>query len=116
MPKRTITLGLVLTLVALVVGGCGYQEGVTESDQKSYLYFSGNTEGALVIVDQGAPFPIKKRYYTDSATGEKREKSGKTIYQVAPGKHRIVVKKGSVVVVDRILILGTGLTKEIQIP
>jgi hypothetical protein len=52
----------------------------------------------------------------DSETGERVSKQGRTLYQVKPGKHDIVVKKDGQVVVHRNLMIGAGATKEVRVP
>ena len=94
---------LVLVL-ALLVTGCGYKEGVVQKDSVAHLWFTGSAEQAYVSVDDKEPFAL------NSSGGNL------TYYQVAPGKHRIVVRKGTDVVVDRVVIVGDGAIKEIQIP
>ena len=96
--------------------GCGYHEGVVQEDRKSYLWFTGETESAVVILDDIETFELKSSHYIDKETGERKKSTKLTHYQIAPGKHRLIVKKNDRVVVDRVLIIGNGITREIQIP
>jgi hypothetical protein len=99
---------VLVLIVGCFIAGCGYTEGVIQKDPIAYLAFTGNTEQALVFLDNKEPFVLNN-------IGANQE--GKpTQYQISPGKHRIVVRRGSEVVVDRILIVGDGNIKEIQIP
>ena len=100
----------------LLLVGCGYHEGVIQEDRKSYLWFTGETESAVVILDDSERFELEPSHYIDSETGERKTSRKLIHYQIAPGKHRIVVKKNDHVVVDRVVIIGDGITKEIQIP
>ncbi len=97
------TQKLLLTVLALLnFAGCGYREGTLVKDPVSYLWFTGNITQANVIIDDKKPFELTKE--------------GLVYYQITPGTHRIIVKKGEEVVVDRVLIIGNETTKEIQIP
>lgn len=98
---------LVFIVVCFVIG-CGYKEGVIQKDPVAYLWFTGSAEQASVFLDDKEPFVLNK-------SGGSQE-GNLTYYQVPPGKHRIVVKKGSEVVVDRIVIVGDGAIKEILVP
>jgi hypothetical protein len=99
---RKIQKTLLVILVCLHLAGCGYREGTLVKDPVSYLWFTGNISQANVIIDDKKPFEL--------------EKEGLVYYQIPPGKHRIIVKKGGGVVVDRILIIGNEITQEIKIP
>jgi len=99
---------LLVLILAFFVTGCGYKEGVIQKDPVAYLWFTGSAEQASVFLDDKEPFVLNK--------GGRSQEGNLTYYQVPPGKHRIVVKKGSEVVVDRIVIVGDGAIKEILIP
>jgi len=102
-------------LIILILAGCGYREGVIQPAPKSYLWFTGNTNNALVYIDDITPFNLSP-YERDANTGESKPRSDLIHYQLAPGKHTIIVKKGDRIVVNRVLILGEGITTEIEIP
>lgn len=81
--------------------GCGYKEGVTTGGQKSYLYFTGNSENITVSVDDGARFSVE---------------SGKdNQYKIKPGKHLIKVYQANKVIVKREIYVGDGIAKEIEL-
>lgn len=108
---------LTVTIVAMfVVAGCGYQEGIRQPDRQSYIWFSGETKEAMAIIDDNEPFKVEQTSSVDSETGERVSKQGRTLYQVKPGKHEIVVKKDGQVVVHRDLMIGAGATKEVRVP
>lgn len=108
---------LTLAVVAmLVLAGCGYQEGIRQPDRQSFIWFSGETTEALAIIDDNEPFRVDQAYYVDSDTGERVSKNGRTLYQIKPGRHVIIVKKNGQVVVHRDLIIGAGATKEVRVP
>jgi hypothetical protein len=81
---------------------CGYNEGVRSTEQSSFVYFTGNAQGVSATVGDGEPFVVNK-------LGERN------VYKVASGKQRVVVRKAGVIVVDRIVLLGDGQSKEFNI-
>jgi hypothetical protein len=107
---------LFVLAVCLSLAGCGYREGVVQPSPKSYLLFSGNTADAVAYIGDLKPFRIKGPYERDPAADENRPRSETTLYQLQPGKYNIVVKKGDNVVVNRVIILGEGMTTEIEVP
>ena len=113
--KKWIVL-IFLGLAVFLMAGCGYQEGIREPDRQSYVWFSGKLDGAVAIIDDNEPFELVPLTYVNEETGEIEHKQGRTLYQVRPGKHTIMVKKNEEVVVHRNLMIGTGATKEIWVP
>jgi len=96
--KYAFFLGLLLILSA-----CGgYREGVIQSDSKSYLHFTGNIQDTVVSIDHIEPFSLGSE-------------SDNVHYQISPGKHSIIIKRGAKLIVNREIFLGKGLTKEINI-
>ena len=93
---------LLLGFVIFALTGCGYTEGVVQSDQKSFIAFTGKVVDAVAYVDQGAPFSLESERLVQ--------------YQIRPGKHKVVVKRNGQVVVDREVLIGNGMVKEIQVP
>jgi hypothetical protein len=108
-------LGLALVLF-LSFSGCGYKEGIEQSDLQSYVWFTGDTKDAIATIDNNEPFRIEPAYSVDESTGSKTPKQGRTLYQVSPGKHKVIVKKNDEVVVNRVILISAGITKEIKIP
>ena len=80
------------------------------------MIFSGNTAGAEVYIDDLVPFTLGESVYGDERTGEMVERKDLDHYQITPGKHLVIVKRDDKVVVKREILLGNGMTKEIQIP
>jgi hypothetical protein len=96
---------IIFALAVLLCGGCGLKEGIVEKEPKSYLWFTGNLKNTTIYIDNLSPIILNK------------ENSSETVhYELSPGKHSIVVKKSGEVIVDRSVLLGNGITKEIQIP
>lgn len=113
--RKWIILAMAVTIVPLAAG-CGYKEGIIEPDRQSYIWFSGKTNGAVAIVDDNEPFNLDQSDNTNNKTGVKATGKRRMLYQIKPGKHEIVVKKGGEVVVHRTLMIGTGATKEVNVP
>ncbi len=90
-------------LLASALSACGYNEGIRSTEQSSFVYFTGNAHGSSATVGDGKPFIVDK-------LGERN------LYKVASGKQRVVVSRAGVVVVDRIVLLGDGQSKEFNVP
>jgi hypothetical protein len=114
--RKWVVLTVAVVTVFVVAGCGGYQEGIRQPDRQSYLWFSGETKETVAIIDDNEPFKVEQTSYVDSETGERVSKQGRTLYQVKPGKHEIIVKKGGQVVVHRYLMIGAGTTKEVWVP
>ena len=96
----------IVTVLFILTSACSYNTystGSTTVEPVSYLYFTGNIEGAQVSIDNAPAFLVTK-------SGVKQQ------YKVTPGKHTVVVSKQGSVVVKRSLLLGDGHEKEINIP
>ena len=100
--KKIIFLGLVLLILS--VGCGGIKEGVVQKEPTSFLWFTGNTQNAIVYIDDLAPITLNEQI------------GSQVHYKISPGKHIIIVKKSGKEVVNRNVLLGNGITKEIQIP
>ena len=101
MPKKYF---IFITLILFgFCNGCGLHEGVVQKEAKSYIYFTGNSLDAVVFIDDLAPITIS-------------EDSDNTHFEISPGTHTVVVKKSGKEVVNRRILLGSGITREISIP
>jgi hypothetical protein len=106
MVKKLVFSGLLL----LSIVNCGYYEGVVQPTPKSYVVFTGNAAGAVAVIDDAITLDIDREI---RKTGE----AGKTIlFQIASGRHKIIVKRAGTEIVNRVVIIADGATKEIQIP
>lgn len=114
--KDIMKTGSCLLLLLFFITGCGYHEGIVQTDQKSYVWFKGNTGNAVAFIDENEPFKLEKNYYVNEATGETVENTSLPLYQVSPGKHKIIVKRNDAVIVERIVLINNGTTKEILVP
>lgn len=86
----------------LVFSGCGLNETVTQKEKVSYLYFTGDTVGANVHIDDSVPFVLNDETNVH--------------YEISSGKHHVIVIKNGTEVVNRKILLGSGSSKEIKIP
>jgi hypothetical protein len=112
--QKNIYLGLVILLLCV---GCGLKEGVVQKEPKSFLWFTGNIQNAIVYIDDLSPIILNKSQASPGVEGgNSTEKSNEIHYEISPGKHLIVIKKMDKEVVNRILLLGNGITREIKIP
>jgi len=104
MQKSSIIFSSILCIFCLFLTvGCGYKEGVKVEEQKAYLYFTGNTSGAEVIVD-GKPFVLGEQVTTDD------------LFQIEPGERQIEVMHNGTTVINRKIYVSEGISREIQIP
>lgn len=103
---RKIFLIVLTSCVLITFSSCGYKEGVIQSGDKSYLVFTGNTQNIQIIIDNSIPFSPQTSVESESVIH----------YQISPGKHLIVIKKGNEIVLQREILVGNGMTKEILVP
>jgi hypothetical protein len=117
--SNTIIRNLCLIFILIFVG-CGLKEGVVNKEPESYLVFKGNTRNATAYIDDLAPIDLSKPLNINPNTGEPDKNSykgtGEIHYQLSPGKHTIVIKREGKQIVNRVILLGNGITKEIQVP
>ena len=106
MAKKLIFLGLLLFLII----NCGYYEGVVQPTPRSYIAFMGNVDGATAVIDASITLNLDK----ELRGGEGEKKS--VLFQITPGKHKVIVIKMGREVVNRVILVGDGATKEIEVP
>jgi len=92
-------------LLTIFLVSCGYQTGVIQKAERSYIQFASgsNLDGVTVRVDGGAPFSLGS-----GDTG--------TLFQTTPGRHLIQVSRNDTVIVDREIFLQSQATFEVVIP
>lgn len=100
---RELFAAILVLLVFCGVTACGYKDGVENRDSRSYLYFTGYTKQAEVLVD-------------DVPLGLGRHVSSNDRYQIQPGQHLVEVKRQGQSIVRRQIYITEGAAKEIQIP
>ena len=104
--------GILVILACLLLSACGYQEGIVQKTERSYLKFTGNWPNSIVQVDLMQPFELKP----PSSSNDPKAAPDNTLYQLSPGKHRVTVTRGGSILVDRVMILENQVTMEVQIP
>jgi hypothetical protein len=93
---------MIITLMAILgVTGCGYKEGIVTTEQKSYLYFTGNVKDVKVSLDNGVSFSV--------------ESGANQQYKINSGKHLITIYRGNEIIIRRVIFVGDGVTKEIEV-
>jgi len=101
---------IILVSLLLSIISCGYYEGVVQPTPKSYLSFMGNTDGAIAVIDETLTLDLSKEL-----KGSEDEKKI-VLFQIAPGKHKVVVTRIGQEIVNRVIIVSDGTTKEILVP
>ena len=99
---------VLLFLGILILQSCGYQEGVVQKEEKSYIKFTGNLANISVQIDDTNQFVLHSD--TQSNTGDNK------LYQISPGKHSIKAYRDGSLVVSRIIFLDNQATAEVLIP
>jgi len=94
-------IGFISILIFLGFSGCGYKEGISTGDQKSYFYFTGNTKNIMVSVDDGEKFSVE--------AGRDNQ------YKIKPGKHIVKVYRANKLIVKREVFVSDGISKEIEV-
>jgi hypothetical protein len=108
---------LIICLITGILLGCGLKEGVIEKDSKSLLWFTGDTNGAIVLIDDQMQIDLsRKGSNVIGEEGSVHRSNSEKYYRITPGKHNIVIKKSGKVVLERNLLLEAGVVKEISVP
>lgn len=100
---KKLFAGILGLLLACTIAACGYREGVENSEQKAYLFFTGYADQVEVLVDD-VPLGLGKRVTINDR------------YQIQPGQHLVEVSHNGRVIVRRQIYVTEGAAKEIQIP
>ena len=75
--QKTIYSGLV---ILLLFAGCGLKEGVVQKEPKSFLWFTGNTQDAIVYIDDLSPIILYENRSSTGAEGEMNTKKSNKIF------------------------------------
>ena len=102
---------ILLLLGILILHACGYQEGIVQKGEKSFIKFTGNRTNVSVQIDDMNQFVL-----TSGTDSEKSSGNDNKLYQVSPGKHSIKVHRDGELIVNRILFLDNQTTTEVIIP
>lgn len=100
---RKLSAGILALLVTCGVTACGYKDGVENHDSRAFLYFTGNTKQAEVLVDD-VPLGIGEHVDTNDR------------FQIQPGQHLVEVRRHGQSIVRRQIYVTEGAAKEIQVP
>lgn len=103
-----MTKTILLFTGLLLFYACGYQEGVVQKGEKSYIKFTGNTENVSIQIDETIRFVIKASPGSDGADNK--------LYQVSPGKHQLRVYREGGLVVNKVLFIDNQATAEVVVP
>ncbi|WP_051183248.1 hypothetical protein [Desulfocurvibacter africanus] len=113
MLKTSLRIIFVFAFLTILVG-CAAREGVVQVDSKAYFWFTGNTMGAVARLNDLAPITLGRASGAKDWTTTPKTKD--TIYEVAPGRYTVIVERDGAVVVNRTVLVGSGMTKEITVP
>ncbi|MFZ3136043.1 MAG: hypothetical protein WA126_01485 [Thermodesulfovibrionales bacterium] len=102
---------ILLLLGIMFLHACGYQEGIVQKGEKSFIKFTGNRTNVSVQFDDMKQFVLKS-----GADSEKSSSDVNKLYQVSPGQHSIKVYRDGELIVNRILFLDNQATVEVIIP
>lgn len=96
---------LILASISLVtvLPGCAMVETTTQVEDVAFLTFKGVADGASFQLDGGTPQQIER--WPDSVR-----------YQIAPGRHSLIVSRNGDVIVRREIYLTTGQVFELSLP
>lgn len=97
-----------------ILAGCASREGVIQGEDKARFWFTGNTVGTVAKLNDLPPFTLKAASSAKDWTSTPKTKD--TVYEVAPGRYTVVVERDGLVVVNRTVLVGAGMTKEIVVP
>jgi len=92
---------IVIVSVILFTSCGGYSSGVLEKESTGYIKFLGNITNASVEIDQSTQFNIIPE--TD-------------LYKLTPGKHTVKVYRDNNLIVERIIIIQSNNTIEVEVP
>ncbi|MBF0163909.1 MAG: hypothetical protein HQL97_03335 [Magnetococcales bacterium] len=116
--KRPLPLPL---LAMLMLAGCGHHsETTTQLEDRGYLLLTGRWAGTELSLDGKAPVslspalmavdPQSRNATTEAPQPEKR------LFEIASGKHHIVITQQGRVLVDRVLHVTSHISTEVHVP
>ncbi len=106
--RRLTSSSCLAALLVLAATGCAWRkiEEQHQMEARSYVRPVGNTAGATVTLTgkRTYNFVIGQRTTSDSPR-----------YAVDPGNYRVTVQRGGQIVLDRMLLLADGETRELRV-
>jgi len=93
---------LILIASVILFTSCGgYNYGVLEKESAGYIKFLGNITNASVEIDESIQFNINPET---------------ELYKLTPGKYNLKVYRNNNLVVERIIIIQSQNTIEVEVP
>ena len=93
---------LILIVSIILFTSCGgYNSGVLEKESTGYIKFLGNITNASVEIDQSIQFNINPEI---------------DLYKLTPGTHTVKVYREGNLIVERIIIIQSQNTIEVEVP
>lgn len=104
--KKILMMGL-----ALLLSACStHFSTTTQVDDKAYLLLTGNTQGAMLTIDDQPQINLdESNHYTQ---GDERVIK----FQMDVGSHQVEVQKNGQVLVKRKIYVTNGNTFEVRVP
>ena len=102
---RVTLIGLFLSAVVSLGSGCSSSSGTISREPRSYLQITGGL-GAKALAASIDELPAVN--IVPNAKGAKIE--------IAPGKHRVRIRRDGEIVVDRMILVSDEQTMEVSIP
>lgn len=95
-----------LVLFSFSLTACGgYKEWVVQRSDEGFLKFVGNVEDVVMSIDGGENFPLKRPADFSEA-----------LYKIPSGRHNIKLYRGGNMIVDRIVLIDNGVSREVVVP
>ena len=98
-----------LIIVILALSGCGSYSTVTQTQEATYIELSGETKGLSMIIDKGATVDLEK--------ADSFDRNGKRItrFDIAPGSHVLMIKRGNTVEIHQNIYVSEGNAVEVRL-
>jgi hypothetical protein len=88
--------------LSIILSACGgYNTGTLQKSEKGFIKFSGNTLGMTISLDEGERFTKDEKI---------------DLIEIKPGKHNVKVYRNESLMVNRIIIVESQNTVEIEVP
>jgi len=108
---RTI---LMVLCASVLLGGCGYHEGVVVRDEMAYVQLVGDWTNVAVQIDNTEPTLLK--YEPDPYDPQAPPRQPALKYAMATGKHTIKLYREGRLILDRVVFLSNQQTTEVRVP
>ena len=95
----------------LLLAACGSFTSVTQTEEGTFLQLIGNRSGVVLVIDDKSQLNLE----ADTKSFDLNGKIATKIV-VSPGQHRIKIKRGGSLLVDRSIYVSEGNVFEVMIP